>query len=344
MIGALSMLFGEVYAGSSNVWFLDAWGIFSTYSLYLTHIIFYVNLAKRWNRSRISHLYFFGALFALYEGPITQVLWSGYMNAADPPNIFLGISIIEFIVLVFFWHPVFSFVIPVFVYEIMVFDNSGGNPDSIFPGHAQILMKISKEKNKIFGLLFLMTMFQIVNSGLNLLVALTAFFGNGFIVLLLWLLAKSKKLNPPTMDSLIYTKGRFVFLILFMFFYVYIGISLAITSLLPGRWPSEVLPYLMIIGFAALFILLIKKSLPVVDMNDVESKKYNNGESTSDIKIVGAKDVYLLFFVVIPIGCIIFASFAQITTVLFVFVYFFFILIGFVLLIKNLIGLKKNPL
>ncbi len=102
MIGALSMFFGEVYAGSSKVWFLDPWGIFSTYILYLTHTIFYINLAKRWNRTRLAHLYFFGALFALYEAPITQVLWSGYMNAQDPPTLFLGISIIEYIILVFF--------------------------------------------------------------------------------------------------------------------------------------------------------------------------------------------------------------------------------------------------
>ena len=102
LVGALSMFFAEVMAGSSNLWFLDPFGILSTYVLYLGHVLLYLNLAIRFKRTSLVQLYLWGMLFGLYEGPITQVLWSGYMDSTGPPIVFLGVASFEFIVLVFF--------------------------------------------------------------------------------------------------------------------------------------------------------------------------------------------------------------------------------------------------
>ena len=120
-IGLVSIYYAEVFSGSSPIWFIQIWGLFVTFELYLAHLLFYSNIAIKTNRLSLVHLYLLGCLVGLYEGPITKVLWHGYPNLSGQTaqNFFLGFAIIEFIMLVFFWHPVFSFMIPIIVYELL---------------------------------------------------------------------------------------------------------------------------------------------------------------------------------------------------------------------------------
>ena len=117
-IGLLSIYYAEVYSGSSPIWFIQIWGLIVTFELYLAHLLFYSNIAIKTNRLSLVHLYLLGCLVGLYEGPITKVLWHGYPGQTAQ-NFFLGFAIIEFVMLVFFWHPIFSFMTPIIVYELL---------------------------------------------------------------------------------------------------------------------------------------------------------------------------------------------------------------------------------
>jgi len=115
LLGALSMLFAEVFSGASTLWFLDAWGLLLTYPLYLAHAIFLLNVAFLWKKTSPRQLYFFGMLFGLYEALITKVLWFGYPNSTGPMVSYVfGIAWGEFLTLVLFYHPIMSFVVPIF--------------------------------------------------------------------------------------------------------------------------------------------------------------------------------------------------------------------------------------
>ncbi len=158
LLGSLSMFFAEVYSGSSPLWFLEAWGWIITFPLYMSHILFFLNIAIKTKRTTIGHLYLFGALFGLYEGLVTRVLWFGYPNSEGPIFGTIGglggIATLEYLTLIFFWHPIFAFIIPILVYDVFIL-KGGENATGMFPSHTPRLRKTRKNK-VIFALLALM--------------------------------------------------------------------------------------------------------------------------------------------------------------------------------------------
>ena len=138
LIGCLSMFFAEVFAGSSQIWLIDPWSLLVTFPLYLFHLLFFFNLATRTNRTSVPQLYLWGVMFALYEAWITKVLWSGYPGSDGPIfGLVGGIAILEFIVLVFFWHPILAFVLPILVFELLTQAKNDGivSEEIIFLNH-----------------------------------------------------------------------------------------------------------------------------------------------------------------------------------------------------------------
>lgn len=120
LIGTLSMFFAEVFSGASQTWFINGWGILVTFPLDLVHLLFFLAIAMRTKRTSLSQLYLFGVMFALYEAWITKVLWAGYMDTEGPSlGTSLGLGVAEFPVLVLFWHPIMSFIVPILVFEIL---------------------------------------------------------------------------------------------------------------------------------------------------------------------------------------------------------------------------------
>lgn len=130
------MVFAEVYSGSSPLWFFDIFGLLVTFPLYAGHTLFYLNLAMKTKRTTISHLYLWGMLFGLYEGPVTRVLWFGRLTIGGKG----GIAIFEFLMLVLFWHPLFSFILPILIFEIFILQGTK-QETNIFPSHLPNLEK-----------------------------------------------------------------------------------------------------------------------------------------------------------------------------------------------------------
>jgi len=192
LIGCLSMLFAEVFAGASQIWILDFWSLLVTFPLYLTHLLLLLNLAMRTRRASIPQLYLWGAIFALYEAWITKVLWTGYPGSEGPILGFIvGIAAVEFIVLVFFWHPIMAFILPILIFERLSISKSEKAEKSpeLLPGHFSSLSKSSLMMRILLIMILLGSAFLAVNTGFNVFVALIASTSSVGVVLILYKIA-----------------------------------------------------------------------------------------------------------------------------------------------------------
>ncbi|MHA1247105.1 MAG: hypothetical protein ACTSPE_07240 [Candidatus Thorarchaeota archaeon] len=179
LMGLLSIVFAEVFSGSSPTWFLDPFGLTLTLTLYWSHTLFFLAIASRLHRTSVPHLYLWGTFFGLYESWVTKVLWAGFMGSTPIFDAVLGVAIVETLVLVLFWHPVFSFVIPVLVFELL---SRARDPDApILPGHEKWLE--SSRRNKIIAVVLMVCGGANLASGVGNDVV-TALVGGGGSILL----------------------------------------------------------------------------------------------------------------------------------------------------------------
>ncbi len=230
LLGALSMLFAEVFSGASTLWFLDAWGLVLTYPLYLGHAVFFLNIAFLWKKTSPRQLYFFGMLFGLYEALITKVLWFGYPSSTGPMvGYFFGVAWGEFLTLVLFWHPVMSFILPVFVYELLSGD--------VLPGHERFFHKEWKILLLVIVLIVMGASFQSNGAKYDVMRSVGSMAGSLLIVFLMHFLSRGKNLH-----SLVLGKKGLGIVLLYLF--VLYGVTTAI--IFPERLPKMFLPYLSI--------------------------------------------------------------------------------------------------
>lgn len=138
LIGALSMFCAEVLSGSSVLWFLTPWAWLVPFWLYLAHMVLFVNLALRFGRLSMPSLYLWGVLFGLYESWITKVVWAGYPGAAPAWGTVLGFSMPETLIIVFLWHPIFSWILPLMAFEVL------GGRDGALPLHRPHLARTGR--------------------------------------------------------------------------------------------------------------------------------------------------------------------------------------------------------
>jgi hypothetical protein len=250
LLGALSMLFAEVFSGASTLWFIDGWGLLLTYPLYLGHAIFLLNVAFLWKKTSPRQLYFFGMLFGLYEALITKVLWFGYPNATGPAvGYFFGIAWGEFLTLVLFYHPVMSFVVPVFVYELLSGD--------VLPGHERFLQKNWKTYLIIILLVVMGASFQGNGSKYDVVRSVGSVGGSLLIVFVLHFLSKGKNLQSLVL-------GKKAFLGVLAYLLALYGATTLI--IFPERLPTQIISYLLIFLWylVSLGLLWIDRFTPLV--------------------------------------------------------------------------------
>ena len=94
--------------------YFSAWGLLVVVPLYGLHIILLGSLVYRAGKPRFSSLIFAGMVFGLYEAYLTKVLWAPPWGNAV---IIAGFAPVETLVLVFWWHCWFSFIVPLTVAE-----------------------------------------------------------------------------------------------------------------------------------------------------------------------------------------------------------------------------------
>jgi hypothetical protein len=190
LIGCLSMLYAELFSGASKLWFFNAWSLLVTFPLYMVHVIFFLNLAFKTHKTSIVHLYLWGTLFGMYESWITQVLWIGY-NAEGPMiGTLAGIGVGEFLALVFFWHPVLAFVLPVLVFEGLAFSSSDLKlKNKVIPSHLPFLIKTKFNKRLIYSVYIIGSIGMAFNYQGNMFLALAALLGTYIILYVLYRIA-----------------------------------------------------------------------------------------------------------------------------------------------------------
>lgn len=116
LIGFIVLVAAEVLSGSAvpmGLW--HPWTILVTYWLYFAHFFFFTTLAVWTGRTALTALYLWGVLFGLYESWITKVIWAGYSGDGTLAMGRIGPYGFSEISMVFFFHPVMSFIVPLAV-------------------------------------------------------------------------------------------------------------------------------------------------------------------------------------------------------------------------------------
>jgi len=307
LIGCLSMFMAEVFAGSSQMWFIDIWSLLVTFWLYLGHLLLFLNLAMRSKRTSIPQLYLWGILFALYESWVTKVLWAGYPGSEGPAIALVGgIAILEFSTLVFFWHPILAFIMPILVYESFSLSNESPLTleKRIFISHLPYLKK-GKKKFLFLYIFLILTGATILsfNTGYNVGISAIAIIGSIGLIYLFYKL--SNRYNPNSFSIYSLRLGKKGLSIVF----IYIALLYLITFvfLLPERIPTSIVPFLIIIGFYVFIgvILRISKSTDETRLEEFNVTEMYN--SKFFFKLYGFFLILTIVFCLIPPIAVIFA-------------------------------------
>ncbi|MHA1370160.1 MAG: hypothetical protein ACTSWN_10495 [Promethearchaeota archaeon] len=289
------MVYAEIYAGSSQIWFLDPWSLLVTFPLYTFHSIFYLNLAIRFKRTSMIQLYLWGTLFALYEAPITKVLWAGYPGSGGPIfGSILGIASLEFFTLVFFWHPILAFVLPILTVEILLCASSG-KIEPTFVSHVNFL-----KKKKLIGILFFMlaslgSVTFTFNLNFSLTTALIAS-GGSFLIILIWYKFLIKKELDLRIQDIELTRRGFS-LIIFYLVALYVSMWFLLSF---DKVPAPIT--LFITGLIALFFIVVIW-LTSPSRNEVLIPSSLNLEGIVALK----KSIHyswLFFLILVPVWCV----------------------------------------
>lgn len=252
LVGVLSMVFGEVFSGASPLWFFRAWDWFVTFPLYWAHAILLINLALRFERTSITQLYLWGIIFGLYESWITKVLWAGYMDSSPAFGSFLGFATAEFFVIGLFWHAVFSFIIPILVFQIIVQGTNKGEAVEIHPSHLYLIAKNTRNKVILSLVIIIGAIFMTVGVGAD---TLAIIIGGGvsvaFIILLGYLTTSLSK-TPIDLDSLrLGPTGLSITIVYLIALYVF-----TFLTILPERIPSIGTILLTIVFYIVILTML----------------------------------------------------------------------------------------
>jgi len=306
LIGCLSMFMAEVFAGSSQMWFIDVWSLLVTYWLYLGHLLLFLNLAMRTKRTSIPQLYLWGILFALYESWVTKVLWAGYPGSEGPIIPLIGgIAVFEFSTLVFFWHPILAFIMPILVYESFALSQDSPLPleKRLFISHLPYLKKSNKKYLYFYFFLILIgSSILSFNSGYNVVVAAIAIAGSIGLIYLFFKLSGKKNPNSFSIYSLhLGKKGLSI-----VFIYIFLLYLITFIFLLPERIPTSILPFLIIIGFYMFIAVLLKISNPSDETSFKEIDIAETYSSSFFFKLFGLFLIITVIFCLIPTIGIIF--------------------------------------
>ncbi|HEY3423086.1 MAG TPA: hypothetical protein VGK13_07975 [Methanocellaceae archaeon] len=281
LMGGLSMFFAEVLSGSSVLWFLQPWGWLVTLPLYMFHTLLLLNLALIFKRRSLSSLYLWGVIFGLYEAWITKVVWAGYMGQAPAVGTFMGFAIFEAPLIVLFWHPVMSFILPILTFQVL------SGEKSLLPGHIQIL-----GKNRTNWAIFLFIMIigassLAMNSKYSIISTVLTLVGSIIFILLFYWIATKKYAPQFSIRSLRLGKVGLAITILYMFV-LYFG---AFFYLLPERtpkWPT----LLLTLCVYALIIALLWLKKP-----DTEAEAQTG-------TVFNIKDAGILFGILLVLGIV----------------------------------------
>lgn len=117
-LGCLSAFWAESTISSAVFLFGSPFSLIITLPLYALHAVLLALLVGRQGPPRLYAVYAAGMVFGLYEAYITKMI---FHHTWDSPQLeFLGVSWFSFPLLVFWYHPIFAFIIPLFIVELLI--------------------------------------------------------------------------------------------------------------------------------------------------------------------------------------------------------------------------------
>ena len=249
LAGALSMLCAEVFSGASVLWFVTSWGWLVTFPLYMVHLVFLFSLAVIFRRTTLTSLYLWGVIFGLYESWITKVTWAGYFGTEPGWGTVYGFAPAEFLIIVLFWHPVMSFLLPILLFEVL--SPASRRKGLLLPGHRWLLAKNKRGLALFTGFSLIGAAFLTVNSGYDAVVALVTLLGSaGIIGLLYCAVMKRTRGNFSVFSLSLKKRGIFIALAYLTLLYV-----LAFFFLVPERIAP--LPTILLTVLIYVIVLLL---------------------------------------------------------------------------------------
>ncbi len=252
LFGFLSMIFSQVFTGTSPLWFLGASDWFVALPLYWAHALLLLNLALRYERTSLTQLYLWGIIFGLFEGWITKVIWAGYVGEVPAFGTFLGFAVGEFLVVALFWHAFYSFIVPILVFQIIVQGTNKGDAGAIHTSHLRVISRSTP--NKILLGIFVVTSSFFVTMGLganSLAILVAAGVNFAYIFVLNWIVTSWSK-KPLDLDSLrLGERGLSIIIIYLIAIYAF-----SFLTFMPERIPT-LGTILLTIAFYIVVITLI---------------------------------------------------------------------------------------
>ncbi|TFG33520.1 hypothetical protein EU527_08190 [Candidatus Thorarchaeota archaeon] len=250
--GFLSMIFAEVFSGASPFWFLDAWGWLVTLPLYWAHALLLLNLALRYERMSLTQLYLWGVIFGLYEGWITKVIWGGYMGQSPQMGTFFGFAIGEFLVIGLFYHAIFSFIVPILVFQIVTLSTHKDETPVVYTSHLSVLSK-TRRNFTLWGMIIISgSIFLTTAIGNDIFITLTASLMNFVYLTILIVITTSVNRKKLSIESLrLGNKGMGIVITYLILLY-----GVMFFALLPERIPSIGTILLTINFYIIVFALL----------------------------------------------------------------------------------------
>ncbi|RDE12580.1 MAG: hypothetical protein C4K47_07530 [Candidatus Thorarchaeota archaeon] len=256
LVGILSMVFAEALSGSSVLWFLSVWSWLVTLPLYWSHTLLFLNIAFRLRRTSISDLYLLGVLFGLYESWVTKVVWAGYFGQLPGWGTVLGFAVAEVPVIVFFWHPVMSFIVPILIFQIIAVSTNGGRDVTqvVLPSHIRYLRR-SKRTSILFGIVFVGgAAFLSANSFLNVLAAGLTAVVSLLAIVLVTKLTKRRYGGQMSINSLKLGRPGFSVVTLYVLLLYIVTFPLLRPEAIPS--PATILWTLCLYALVAMLVLI----------------------------------------------------------------------------------------
>ncbi|AEK71985.1 hypothetical protein GQS_00410 [Thermococcus sp. 4557] len=255
LLASLSVFFAEVTVASYLYPYFTPWGIISLLPLYGLHTLVLAGIVYRFGKPRFETLYLAGILFGLYEAYITKVVWNPEWDSFLKIG---GVGIFEVLVVVLFWHPFMSFIIPVGVAELLT---SGRK---ILP---DIVLRHPHITAALLGIV------ESSNAPTPLHSFLSTFSSSAFLIVLIYLWLERFKGKRHDMKGLLPTSKELKPLLIVLLAYYIIFGSLLRREALPEV--SAQVPIWLL--YAATFFLLYRALKKSREHGEVEIMEYRPG-------------------------------------------------------------------
>jgi len=244
ILGAFSIFFAEVIAGSSPFPFFVPWGILMVFPLYLLHILFFFSIVFSYGKPTLGSLYTAGMLFGMYEAYMTKIVWTSYIPNGPIVSVG-GIAVFSTLMLVLFWHSVLAFMLPLFIVETYLTKSTE---------IAGLLPKWVRKRGRLLFILLLIWggLFTSVNSP-SPLISILSTLSCGAVLLLLMIWWKKIGGNNYSMRQLLPGRKAFKVIAVFLLLMYAVYTRLLNWDKLPGFGPQLIVWTV----YAALIWLLI---------------------------------------------------------------------------------------